>query len=328
MTRADETPRVLVLAGPTASGKTGAAVELALRLGGELVGADSVQVYRGFDVGSAKPTSEELRGVRHHLIDAASAGAPLDAMAYARLADAAIADVLARGRLPIVVGGTGLWLRALVRGLVAVPPVDPALRARLDGEAARVGAPALHARLTQVDPLAAAKIHPNDQLRIVRALEVFEQTGTPLGALHAEHALGGPRYPLRMIALDRPTPELHARIELRVRAMLAGGFADEVRALVTVHGEGARPLQSVGYREMLEHVLRGVSLEETTMRILQSTKTYARQQRTWLKNEPGIDWRAHPDALLGPEGARLLEAFARSAPFGDSTLVTKGLRAK
>ncbi len=309
MTSSDPAPTVLVLAGPTASGKTGAAVELALRLGGELVGADSVQVYRGFDIGSAKPTAAELRGVPHHLIDAADADAPLDAMAYAHLADAAIADIHARGRLAIVVGGTGLWLRALVRGLVAVPPVDHALRARLDAEAVERGAPALHTRLVRIDPRAAAKIHPNDQLRTVRALEVFEQTGTPLGELHAAHALGGPRYPLRMLAVDRPTPELHARIDARVREMLRAGFADEVRALLERHGETARPLQAVGYREMLEHVLRGVSLDETTLRILQSTRTYARRQRTWLKNEPGIDGRPHPDALLGADGARWLDAF-------------------
>lgn len=323
MTPNEEAPTVLVLAGPTASGKTSTAVQLALRLGGELVGADSVQIYRGFDIGSARPTVDELQGVRHHLIGEVDAGAPLDAMAYARLADEAIADIHARGLLPIVVGGTGLWLRALARGLVALPPVDHTLRARLDAEAAAHGAPSLHARLARTDPLAAAKIHPNDQLRIVRALEVFEQTGTPLGELHAQHALGGPRYPLRMIALDRPTRELHARIDARVHAMLEAGFADEVRALIARHGETARPLQSVGYREMLEHVLRGVSLEETTLRILRSTKTYARRQRTWLKREPGIDWRTHPDTLLGPEGASWLAAFTGRGTAHDGILVTK-----
>ena len=306
MTRLTHTRAVLVIAGPTASGKTAAALELARRLGGELVGADSVQVYRGFDIGAAKPTEDELRGVRHHLIDVADADAPLDAMAYARLADQAIADIQSRGMLPIVVGGTGLWIRALVRGLVAVPPVDYVLRARLDADAAAEGPPALHARLALIDPLAAAKIHPNDQLRIVRALEVFEQTGTPMGELRAAHALGGPRFALRMVTVDRPTPELHARIEARVPAMISAGFADEVRALLVRYGEGARALQSVGYREMVEHVLRGVSLDETAARILKSTKTYVRRQRTWLKNEPGIDWRTDPETLLGAEGASWL----------------------
>jgi len=308
MTERDTAVEVLVLAGPTAAGKTAAAVTLAERLGGELVGADSVQVYRGFDVGSAKPGTEELRGVRHHLLDVADADAPLDAMAFARLADAAIADVRARGRVPIVVGGTGLWLRALLRGLVAVPAVDPALRMRLDAEADALGAPALHARLAQVDPQAAARIHPNDRLRIVRALEVYAQTGTALGALQAAHALGAPRYAYAMLAVDRLNDELYPRIEARVTAMLEAGLADEVRALVARHGEGVRALQAVGYREMLDHVVRGVSLAETRARIVQSTKTYVRRQRTWLKNEPGVTGRWHPDALLGDEGARWLAA--------------------
>jgi tRNA dimethylallyltransferase len=308
MTARDDIVEVLVLAGPTAAGKTTAAIALAERLGGELVGADSVQVYRGFDIGSAKPRAGELRGVRHHLLDVADADAPLDAMAFARLADAAIVDVRARGHLPIVVGGTGLWLRALLRGLVDVPTVDTALRARLDAEADALGAPALHARLATVDPLAAARIHPNDRLRIVRALEVFAQTGTPLGALQAAHALGAPRYAYAMLAIDRPNGELYPRIEARVTAMLDAGLADEVRSLVACHGEGVRALQSVGYREMLDHVTRGVSLDETRARIVQSTKTYVRRQRTWLKNEPGVTGRWHPEALLGDEGARWLGA--------------------
>ncbi len=322
MTDRDAPPSLLLLAGPTASGKTDVAVTLALRLGGELIGADSVQVYRGFDLGSAKPRGPELRGVPHHLLDVADADAPLDAMAYARLADRAIADVRARGRLPIVVGGTGLWLRALVRGLVEVPAVDPSLRARLEEEASLRGAPALHARLAEVDPRAAARIHPNDRLRIVRALEVFAQTGTPLGALQAAHALGAPRYALRMVALDRANEELYPRIEARVAAMLRAGFADEVRGLVAQHGEDVRALQSVGYREMVEHVARGVTLEETTARILQSTKTYVRRQRTWLKNEPGIDRRMHPDALLGAEGARWLAECGWRMPARRTALVS------
>jgi tRNA dimethylallyltransferase len=303
MTGRDAAIEVLVLAGPTAAGKTAAAVALAERFDGELVGADSVQVYRGFDVGSAKPRPDELRGIPHHLLDVADADAPLDAMAFAGLADAAIAAVRARGRLPIVVGGTGLWLRALLRGLVEVPPVDAALRARLDAEADALGAPALHARLTDVDPRAAARIHPNDRLRIVRALEVFTQTGTPLGALQEAHALGAPRYAYAMLAIDRPNDELYPRIEARVSAMLDAGLADEVRALVARHGPAVRALQAVGYREMLDHVVGGVPLAETRARIVQSTKTYVRRQRTWLKSEPGVTGRWHPEALLGAEGA-------------------------
>ncbi|MBC7171604.1 MAG: tRNA (adenosine(37)-N6)-dimethylallyltransferase MiaA, partial [Polyangiaceae bacterium] len=195
-------PRPIVIAGPTASGKTAAGLWIARHLGGELVGADSVQVYRGFDIGSAKPTEEELSGVAHHLIDIVDPDEEVDAQRYAELADAAIADIEARGRVPIVVGGTGLWIRALLRGLVSVPPVDRELRARIEAEVDQEGSPAMHARLAAVDPRAAAGIHPNDRLRIVRALEVFEQTGTPMGELRHAHALGAPRYDALFVVLD------------------------------------------------------------------------------------------------------------------------------
>ncbi len=163
---------ILVVAGATGTGKTSVAIELARHFGGELVGADSVQVYRGFDIGAAKPTASELGDVRHHLIDVFDPDQDVDAMTFAKLADTAIGEIRGRGHLPIIVGGTGLWIRALVRGLVAVPPVDPALRSRLEAAARNEGAAALHAKLTEVDPLAAELIHPNDALRIVRALEV------------------------------------------------------------------------------------------------------------------------------------------------------------
>ena len=189
-----QTPLVVV-AGPTATGKTAAALTLARALGCELVGADSVQVYRGFDIGSAKPTEKELGEVRHHLVDVLDATDAIDAMEYAALADRAIDDLEDRGAHPIVVGGTGLWIRALLRGLVELPPPDPILRARLEAEVADLGAESAHQHLYAVDPLAAERIHPNDTLRIVRALEVHTQTGRPLGELQAEHALGAPRRP-------------------------------------------------------------------------------------------------------------------------------------
>lgn len=308
--RGPEVP-LLVVTGPTASGKTALALELARRFGGELVGADSVQVYRGFDIGSSKPTAEELQGIPHHLLDVREADAPLDAAEFAELADAAIAEVRQRGHVPIVVGGSGLWLRALLRGLVRVPPVDPALRARLDEEARTLGAPALHARLKEVDPLAAADIHPNDRVRIVRALEVFEQTGTAMGALRAAHALGAPRYRSLRVVLDLPPDELAARIEARTTEMIARGFADEVRALVARYGRTARPLGAVGYREMVEHVCDGVALEETVRRINQATRVYARRQRTWLNNEPGERWITTRDEVLSPAGLERLAPFLR-----------------
>jgi tRNA dimethylallyltransferase len=273
---------LLVIAGPTATGKTAAAIDVAHRLDGELVGADSVQVYRGFDIGSAKPTADELGGLAHHLLDVLDPDQDVDAVAYANLADAAIRDIRDRGRLPIVVGGTGLWIRALVRGLVDVPPVDPGIRARLEKAAAAEGAPALHARLAEVDPISAHAVHPNDTLRIVRALEVHEQTGMPLGILRAEHALGEPRYRAVFVVLDMDREEHGVVIEHRARQMLDSGWIDEVRSLRARWGDDIRPFGSVGYRDVLVHVRDEVPLDETLRRIRKSTRVYARRQRTWL----------------------------------------------
>jgi tRNA dimethylallyltransferase len=308
---------LLVVTGPTASGKTALAIELARRFAGELIGADSVQVYRGFDIGSGKPTAAELGGVAHHLLDVRDADQPLDAAEFAALADEAIAEVRARGHLPIVVGGSGLWLRALLRGLVQLPPVDAALRARLDREADELGTRVLHQRLAGVDPLAAADIHENDRVRIVRALEVFEQTGQPLGALRAQHALGAPRHRALRIVIDPGPAELTALIEARVAAMIARGFAAEVEQLVARHGREARALGSVGYREMVEHVCDGVPLEETARKIVQATRIYARRQRTWLKSEPGALWTTSREEVLSHAGSERLQRFIANAPESD-----------
>ncbi len=293
---------LLVIAGPTATGKTAAALHLARHFDGELVGADSVQVYRGFDIGSAKPTATELGGTAHQMLDVFDPDQDVDAVAYAKLADAAIRDIRDRGRLPIVVGGTGLWIRALVSGLVDVPPVDHEIRQRLEAAAATQGAPQLHARLVAVDPISADAIHPNDTLRIVRALEVYEQTGTPLGALRAEHALGKPRYRAVFVVLDMDR-EQHASVtEKRAKQMLDAGWVNEVRALRARWGDDIRPFGSVGYREVLAHVRDAVPLEETLRRIRKSTRIYARRQRTWFKGEPSVNWWSESAELRGPPG--------------------------
>jgi len=304
---------LLVITGPTASGKTALAVALAERLGGELIGADSVQVYRGFDIGSSKPSAQELRSVPHHLLDVRDADEPLDAAEFAALADEAIAAVRARGKLAIVVGGSGLWLRALLRGLVKAPEVDPVLRAELDAEAERLGAPALHARLAEVDPDAAQVIHPNDRVRIVRALEVHTQTGQALGALRKQHALGAPRYRALRVVLDLPADELSERIKARTAHMIAHGFIAEVQNLVARFGREVRPLSAVGYREMVAHVCDGVSLEDTARAIDQATRIYARRQRTWLKNEPGDRWLTRSEQVLEPASAARLQTFLEEA---------------
>jgi tRNA dimethylallyltransferase len=299
---ADSLQSVLVIAGPTASGKTAAAIDVARHFDGELVGADSVQVYRGFDIGSAKPTPEELGGLPHHLLDVLDPDEDVDAVAYAGLADAAIRNIGSRGKLPIVVGGTGLWIRALVRGLVDVPPADPEIRRRLEQAASIEGGPALHSRLAKIDPISADAVHPNDTLRIVRALEVHEQTGKPLGVLRAEHALGAPRYHAALVVLDMDREQHGTVVEHRAKQMLDAGWIDEVRSLRSRWGDDIRALGSVGYRDVLAHVRDEVPLDETLRRIRKSTRIYARRQRTWFKSEPDVSWRCESAALREPSG--------------------------
>jgi len=308
-----DSPSLVVVAGPTAVGKTQLAIELAQRFSAELIGADSVQVYRGFNIGSSKPTQEELGGVVHHLIDVREPTAPLDAAGFAQLADRAIADVAGRGKLPIVVGGTGLWLRALLRGLVSVPPVDVALRARLERDWDLDAGQALYARLQEVDPLSAARIHGNDKLRVVRALEVYEQTGSPMGSLRQSHALGQPRYRFRLYVLDLP-PAIHRElVAVRVKRMLAAGFAQEVAGLLAKYGSEPRAFGSVGYKQMLAHLTQGTPIAETEAAIVRATLIYARRQRTWWSTDPSVTARLTPDALQTPQLQAEIAEFADRA---------------
>lgn len=299
---------LVVVAGPTGVGKTRAAIELARACDAELVGADSVQVYRGFDIGSSKPTAAELSGVPHHLIDIREPEDTLDAASYATLADRTIADIHGRGRLPIVVGGTGLWLRALLSGLVDTPKVDAALRARLEAEWDAQGPAAMHHRLAAVDPESAQRIHPNDKLRVVRALEVHVQTGQPLGAARTAHALGQPRYHALTFVVDLAQAHHHERVRTRTRQMLEQGFRAEVESLLARHGPDVRPMQAVGYKQMLAHVREGVGSAETETAIVRATLTYARRQRTWWRSDRTVQARLSPDALQ----ADALAAIARA----------------
>lgn len=306
--------RVVVITGATATGKTGAAIALAQRFEGELIGADSVQVFRGFDIGSGKATPEELGGVKHHLIDVLDPDDTLDAAQYAALADAAIEDVVRRGKIPIVVGGTGLWLRALLRGLMPLPPSDPALRAALLEEVERLGAPALHARLLSLDPLAAARIHPNDAVRITRALEIHAQTGRPAGELRAEHALGAPRHEAWLAVLDLPRDQADEAIQTRVDDMLARGFFEETRALIERHPQ-ARALGSVGYKELALAVRGEATFDEARLAAIRATRVYARRQRTWWGSEPGVTVRTHASAIRdGSHDAAITAHLAATRP--------------
>jgi len=294
---------IIVIAGTTASGKTAAAVRLARLLDGEIVGADSIQVYHRLDIGSAKPTRDELDGVPHHMLDRVNIDQPYDAGRYMREADEAIAGIRARGRVPIVAGGTGMYLRALVRGLAAGLPRDAGLRAELNARAA-VSAQELarmHAELAESDPVYAAKIHATDPIRIVRALEVLALTGEPISAHHGRHAVLADRYRARRLVLDVPTNVVRERIAARSETMLARGWVDEVRAILADgYARDAKPLQSVGYAQVVANVLGHATLDDTLASVRRETVAFARRQRTWFRGERTMEW-VRPEVLLGDE---------------------------
>jgi tRNA dimethylallyltransferase len=284
---------ILVIAGPTASGKSALAVELARRLGGEIVGADSQQLYRTLDVGTAKPTAAERAAVPHHLVDVVEPGEGMDAARFVALADQAIQAIAGRGALPVVAGGTGLYLRALLHGVVEAPGRDPALRARLEAEAAALGRPALHARLAALDPAAAARILPNDLLRVVRALEIAAGGRRP-SELYAEHAFRADRYHALFLALGPPRPALRARIDARVVEMFRGGLLDEARALLARLGTPLPERLPIGYAEAAAVVEGRLPLAEAVRRVQAAHRQYARRQVVWLRREPGVVWLEPP----------------------------------
>jgi len=288
--------RVVCVVGPTASGKTGLAIELAERLGAEVVSADSRQVYRHMDIGTAKPTAAERARVPHHCLDLVDPDEPFDAARFRLAAAAALDDIERRGRPALVVGGTGLYLRALLGGLCPAPPALPPLRRVLGRIGAVEGAPALHRRLGVMDPLAAARIHPRDLVRTVRALEVALSTGRPLSEWQAAHRFGERPYETLVIGLALPVDELDARIATRARGMVDAGFADEVRALVERGvNAGARAWRATGYREMRAYVEGSVALDEAVAATVRATRQFAKRQRTWFRRESDVAWR-HPDA--------------------------------
>jgi tRNA dimethylallyltransferase len=277
--------RFVAVLGPTASGKSALGLALAERLAGEIVACDSQQVYLGMDIGTAKPTREERRRVPHHGLDLCHPDEPFHAARWAALARAAIKSIAARKRLPIVVGGTGLYYRALTAGLFEAPSPDPALRARHRELTESDGLEALRARLAAVDPEAAATIAPRDFVRLSRALEIYEQTGVAITTWRRQAAPPRDLLPTFLL-LEPPLAESRARIAARVDAMLAAGFLDEVRALHAAgYGPGLRPLQALGYKQLGAVLQDKASLADAAAETVRATFAYARRQRTWFKNE-------------------------------------------
>ncbi len=287
------------LVGSTASGKSALALEVAQRLGMEILSMDSMQVYRGMDVGTAKPSAEELARVPHHLIDLVDPNERFDVQAWLAAAEEALDAIQARGRRGLFVGGTGLYLAALLRGLFAGPPVDLDLRARLEEHAERVGAEELHRELAQRDPASAARLHPADRRRVVRALEVLEQTGRPLSDWQREWGeRASPRQQrARLVGLAVEVDQLDRRIEERTALMLASGWPEEALRLEE-RGLGPSAVQALGYAEALALARGELDASEAQARIALRTRQFARRQRTWYRKFP-IHWLPHdaPDRV-------------------------------
>jgi tRNA dimethylallyltransferase len=293
------------ITGPTASGKTAVGVELARLVGGEILSLDSMAVYRGLDIGTAKLSPQEREAVPHHLLDLVEPTAEFSVAQYLEKAEQAVGEILERGRRPIFVGGSPLYLKALLRGLFDGPPADWELRTELAEIARREGTAALHARLAEVDPPAAARVHPNDARRLIRALEVHKRTGRPISSFQTQFAAdadtvaGAPP----VFVLDWPREELHRRINERVDAMFAAGWIDEVQKLLD-RGQtlGRTAAQAVGYREIFDHLAGKRGLEETKQLIKQRTRQFAKRQLTWFRSLRECRWIA----MHGPFDARAI----------------------
>ncbi|MHB8069456.1 MAG: tRNA (adenosine(37)-N6)-dimethylallyltransferase MiaA [Desulfobaccales bacterium] len=284
--------KVAVLVGPTAVGKTGVALELARELGAEIVNADSLQVYREMDIGTAKPTAAERAIVPHYLVDVVDPPEPYDAARYSQEGRAVLAELQDRGVIPLVVGGTGLYIKALLSGLFDDGSPDNRLRQKLRQELTDRGLPHLYERLRRLDPASAWRLHPHDTYRILRALEVMEATGQPLSALLEAHQFRDAPYQVLKLGLLRPREELNQRIEARVEAMLAQGWLEEVEGLLSRYPPDLKPFQALGYRHLIAFLQGRWSWEEAIELLKRDTRRYAKRQLTWFKADPAAHWHA------------------------------------
>jgi tRNA dimethylallyltransferase len=305
-------PPLIVVVGPTASGKSQLAAALGAHLDGEVVSADSVQVYRHFNIGSGKPQAAELGLCPHHLLDIREPFEVLEASVWAKMAAETIDDILGRGKVPIVCGGTFLWVRALLFGLADAPPGDEDLRARHRALEREHGRPYLHQMLKNVDQASAARLHENDFVRVSRALEVHELTGRPLSALQQEHGFATPRYAARLLGVDWPREQYEERLRARVAGMFSDGFVQETQELIQRGYATTRAMASVGYRQVCEALSAETPLTEAQLpldeaalleKVVQSTRIFARRQRTWLR-DAAVE-RVDPAALSDEATLRL-----------------------
>lgn len=282
--------KILIICGPTASGKSALALRLAEDLGGELVNADSGQVYRGCDIGTAKPSIEERRRVPHHLIDIVDPNQHFDVSQFVTHADAAIAHIIQKKKCPIVVGGTGLYLRALVQGLFEGPPRDEDLRKKLEERIQEEGLPSLYRELQKHDPETASRLSIQDSARIIRALEVWHLTGQPISELQKGHAFSEQRYEAVEIAPALSREELYKNINTRVQEMMSLGWLEEVRQLCQTWGTDLPIFKLLGYKELREHLKDGSSSQDVISKIQQKTRNFAKRQMTWFRANTSLHW--------------------------------------
>ena len=282
-------PEIICIAGPTASGKSSLAIEIAKEINGEIISADSMQVYRHMDIGTAKPSPEEQEQVRHHLIDIVDPCENFSASDFRERAAAAIVDIQSRGKRVIVAGGTGLYIRALTKGLVDTPEGDPALRRKLEDEAHRLGREYLHNRLKKLDPAAARGIHPNNIIRIIRAIEVAAKSGKTMSEYQDQHKFADSPYNVMMLGIDVDREVLYRRINERVDAMIDQGLKKEVKRLLDMgYSRELKSMRSVGYKEMCAHIIDGLPIKEAAELIKRDSRRYAKRQMTWFRKEDVI----------------------------------------
>lgn len=281
--------KLIAILGPTASGKSSLAMEIAQRAGGEILSLDSMQVYRGMNIGTAKPTADEQDRVKHHLIDVVDASEPFTVARFVEMADAVIEDARQRGVVLIAAGGTPLYYKSLFEGLFEGPTADESIRSRLRQLSGEV----LHERLKQVDPAAAERIHPNDQKRLIRALEVFEITGRPISSLQTAWSSGQMRHEARWFGLNWDREALNQRINARVKQMMAAGWLDETRRLLAQHGQlSPTAAEATGYAELIAHLQGRLSLDDAVEQIKIATRQLARRQMKWMRRFPNVTWLA------------------------------------
>ncbi len=283
---------MVVLLGPTGVGKSRLVIEWAEELGGEIISADSMQVYRYMDIGTAKPTTEEQKRIRHHMIDLVTPDQPFHAGLYRMLARKRIDQLQEMGTPIWVVGGSGLYIRVLTQGLFDHPKIDPEVRKKLKQEAQENGESFLYDRLKKADPKTASRIHPHDLFRILRALEVFDSTGIPISFLREQHRFGDKPYRTLKIGLQTDRETLYRRIEERVDQMIERGFLQEVKDLMERgYGPELKPMQSLGYKQIVQFLTKGMEWAEAVGQIKRDTRRYAKRQWTWFKADPEVYWR-------------------------------------